>query len=251
MPVPEGYVYKDGAYWNLTDASGPYGISPTGAVVPLSGFAYSGVWANRPIASSVPARTKIAITDVGVGGYSEWFSDGTYWKPVNGSLLLFRDRGTVAAPLATITGDGVLTIATFAIPNAASLLIPAGMCYPGSRIVVIHEGFRGATATVSYNLACKLEPGLTAVANTPLTVINLPATANVNGRTYGAATIVDDTSIVISRAVNFGTNATGFNGLGSGNFDSAPPYVVFYVQGTALPVGETISLLSYQVYFEA
>ena len=38
MAVPEGYFYKDNAYWNI-DGSGPYGIMPDSTAVPLSAAA--------------------------------------------------------------------------------------------------------------------------------------------------------------------------------------------------------------------
>lgn len=253
MGVPAGYYYKDGAYWAAADSSGPYGVTPAGVVVPLFQYAYEGTWASRPAASAVAAGSKMRATDVGVGGYSEWVSNGTNWRPLNGSVLLFEDRGSAASPIATLTGDGVATQMGFVIPGASSVRLPAGMPFAGSRLSVMFEGARGAVATVATNFSCRLDTVTVSTVNTGIvSSLNAAATASLFLRGWGTAVFQSATAFTGSRNINFGQSATGFTDYSgvSGDTDSNPPYVTFYIQAASLPAGETFSLLGYQVYFE-
>lgn len=214
---------------------------------------YQGVWAHRPNAASVAPGAKIIATDIGVGGYSEWFSDGKNWRPLNGNVLLFEDRGSATAPLASLTGDGVATQQGFVIPNASSVRMPAGMAYAGSRIVIIFEAMKGAVSTVTNNFASKLDSvTVSSSGNIPVGNVSMGATANIGGRSYGAAIVLGADTVCISRSVNFATSSSTFTDPAAAgwNFDSNPPYITFFIQGAALPAGELYYLLGYQVYFE-
>ena len=80
-------------------------------------------WATKPPAASVPANRSIFITDVGgwngttyAGSY--WYSDGTIWHPVSGSVILARSSTQVTAPGDTAEN----TLYTYSI--AADLMGP-------------------------------------------------------------------------------------------------------------------------------
>lgn len=80
-------------------------------------------WATKPSAASVPAGRIIFITDVGgwngttyAGSY--WYSDGTIWHPVSGSVILARSSTQVTAPGDTAEN----TLYTYSI--AAGLMGP-------------------------------------------------------------------------------------------------------------------------------
>ena len=80
-------------------------------------------WATKPSAASVPAGRIIFITDVGgwngttyAGSY--WYSDGTLWHPVSGSVILARSSTQVTAPGDTAEN----TLYTYSI--AAGLMGP-------------------------------------------------------------------------------------------------------------------------------
>lgn len=60
----------------------------TAPVASIDNSVYRGSWSGRPAASSVSVGTQITITDLGVGGRSWFWSDGTYWRPINGRVLL-------------------------------------------------------------------------------------------------------------------------------------------------------------------
>ncbi len=77
MAIPEGYFYKDGAYWNI-DGSGPYGVTPAGGAVLLGGLP-SSLWADRAIVEALGQYT-VFFTDIGIGG-SYWDYVGGRWRP--------------------------------------------------------------------------------------------------------------------------------------------------------------------------
>lgn len=100
-------------------------------------------WASRPSASAVAVGSKIKITDY---GYSEWYTDGTYWRPVNGQIVLAERSGSVASPIGTVTG---VTAGQFTL--SPTMLIPAGMLAYGSAQIIVDAQYyrRGATATAT------------------------------------------------------------------------------------------------------
>lgn len=68
-------------------------------------------WAGRPAAAGNSGK-RITITDVGTGGGSEWVSDGTYWRPVNGAVVLVANGA-----LSSHTGNtNKTTLKTYTIP---------------------------------------------------------------------------------------------------------------------------------------
>lgn len=145
------YVFQGGV-WNstVTATTNPLtgGIElSAGDDVVLDTTAF--IWADRPSASSNAGRV-IRITDVGVSvGGSHWISDGTYWRPVNGYIVLQQQAGSIATPLAAVTG-----VTTSMLVPSKSLVIPAGMLIPGSAELDIKGFFRrtGATATATLNV---------------------------------------------------------------------------------------------------
>lgn len=133
--------------WNRSGPPWVVSIDGPGVVV------YVGTWASRPAASDVTAGSLMEITDYGAGGRSYWWSDGTYWRPQNGSVRLFTDFVTAdptANSLASLTGNS--TEQFFTLP-AGNLLIPAGMVnVPDARVTVEfyarRAGATGAAANV-------------------------------------------------------------------------------------------------------
>jgi hypothetical protein len=71
-------------------------------------------WATRPAASANTGR-RITISDVGIGGGSQWQSSGTDWHPVGGSVKLYVKNDTAAH-----TGTSSKTV-------QASFSVPAGL----------------------------------------------------------------------------------------------------------------------------
>lgn len=100
---------------------------------------HSSTWGVRPLAN-LSVGDRAYMTDVGQGG-SEWVWDGTYWIPA-APVVLFRAAGTVAAPLATLTG---VTSGTFATPGN----VPAGMFIKPGMKLSAEARFRRSTAAAT------------------------------------------------------------------------------------------------------
>lgn len=91
-------------------------FNPAAPGTPVGYDSYA--WADRPAAADYTGRV-IRVTDIGVGGGGLFMSDGTYWRPLNGHLVLAAEN------LSAITTTQV-TGTTTAIPGW-SLTIPAGL----------------------------------------------------------------------------------------------------------------------------
>ena len=147
--LPIGFTKYGNDAYNVTAQTNPLtgGISLTaGGVTVVDGEIYT--WATRPSAVANPGVT-IRISDVGpsIAG-SHWVSDGTYWRPVNGQIVLQKQSGSIATPLAAVTG-----VTTSMLVPSRSIIIPAGMLIPGDSQIKIEAGFRrtGANATATLN----------------------------------------------------------------------------------------------------
>ena len=121
------YLVPEGQY--TTDSSG--NITGLAGVSGFSGAAFT--WASKPSASAAGAGAQITVTDVG-SGRTTWYSDGTNWRPVNGSVNLWTFSGSVATPVATLVSAGAAIL--FGSP-VAGLKIPAGMLIPGASVLKV------------------------------------------------------------------------------------------------------------------
>ena len=83
-------------------------------------------WVGKPAVAAWPVGVPIIVTDVGGSAGSQWVTDGVSWKPANGSVLLGARSGSVAAPVATITGAAS---GKFTLPF--DIRIPAGALIAG------------------------------------------------------------------------------------------------------------------------
>lgn len=100
-------------------------------------------WVNRPSPASVHPGTLIAVSDY---NYARFVSDGTYWRPVQGSVLIYSKWGSLASPLAVIQNS---TAATFTLPGGAPK-IPAGMILPNAKITIQSDSRKvGANGTAN------------------------------------------------------------------------------------------------------
>lgn len=68
-------------------------------------------WANRPSAAS-NTGVVIRITDIGGSAGSRWISDGTYWKPESGRVVLAASGAAVSCDATTNEN----ALATFTLP---------------------------------------------------------------------------------------------------------------------------------------
>jgi hypothetical protein len=149
-------------------------------------------WATKPAASAVLTGTTIRISDVGVSG-SLWTSDGTNWRPQNGSLVLWRRVGSLAAPVApnlTPTGANL----SFAVPDTMN--IPAGMLIPGTTRVQVMAKLRrlggsGAVGGAGVRLG---NSGAAGINDNSIVAQSVAATANLDMLMWGYADVVTTTT---------------------------------------------------------
>ena len=133
MPAPNTTVTQNNqeVQTTLTAAGVPTGILQTGGQVFGQAIGTAVLWANRPNAAANSGQI-IAVSDVGVGGCSYWWSDGANWRPLNGSCVLYSPGGTITTPVLTFDHPGGNAI----MPGQPNILIPAGMAYAGARLNV-------------------------------------------------------------------------------------------------------------------
>lgn len=86
-------------------------------------------WAGRPAVGLVPAGTELQVTDY---RHQKWISDGTYWRPAQGRVIIGQQWGKASLPLATLSG---ITQGYFTIPGG-NPLIKAGMIIPHLRVYI-------------------------------------------------------------------------------------------------------------------
>lgn len=99
---------------------------------------YVGPWAQRTLPNQVPIGSKSIFTDIGVGGRSEWYSDGTYWRPVNGNCTFYL----LSAPLVGVASAN----SSLTFPDVT---FPAGLLFPGASVIITQvTNLGGGTATV-------------------------------------------------------------------------------------------------------
>lgn len=190
---------------------------------------YSGAWATRPAASAVPINAQMTVTDVGTGGYSLWFSDGTNWRPVNNKVMLWNRAQTIASPIATMAATGA-TI-DFTLPDA--LTIPAGMLYAGMKVFAIVHVRRLAAAGAAGLAGVRLGNSATTINNNTFGQGTISAVVNRDLQIFGYAHVTSSSSYLASitsapnqpgtadyldRTTTFDTTAVQYLsvGLGSG-----------------------------------
>ena len=114
------HIYEDGpnssdlapVYTQTNDSGATVLVDSAGNILVRPVVAYT--WAGKPAAASNTGIT-IRITDVGGTAGSLWISDGAYWKPVGGSVILAQSGVAITAPDTSV--DEPL----------ASVIIPAGI----------------------------------------------------------------------------------------------------------------------------
>jgi len=94
--------------------------------------------ASAPAANTVPVDSRILISDM---RSSEWYSDGTYWRPLGGQQLIYSAAVDCDA-ITGGTGEVQLTIAAAGI----TVTIPALVMAPAMEIRQSHSLIKTGTA---------------------------------------------------------------------------------------------------------
>jgi hypothetical protein len=174
----------------VVDATSPYSVlgvvDGAGELQIMGGVAYT--WSTRPAAAGRAGQV-IRVSDIGAtGAGSHWISDGTNWRPVNGSVVICNLVGSLATPLESKTGA---TSGSFTTLVAASK-IPAEVLVPGSSSIAVQTLWNrvGATAT--------------AIAAVNIGTAGTSSDSNVYALTYAATTLFNLISEPILSAAESG-----------------------------------------------
>src|SRR6185312_9728264 len=201
---------------NISSDSTGLLTASTGVSVPVGGTLQgpltTSTFATLPSAAS-SAGLRYRVTDV---GNAVLWSDGTRWRAEN-PIVFDRQNGSVASPLATLTG---VTSGTFA-PSTAVKAIPAGLLTVGSTIevrsFVTHTGAAGTWTS-------RATIGSTGNANSDANLQVVGSIAAANGyRTHVEAFVATSTSFTTTSSVpnSSATNASFFDATTNFNVASA------------------------------
>lgn len=161
MSIPDGFFYKDGAYWAAADNSGPYGWDGINMYLlgtdSLGTFTWTELQAAYPNGGAALAALPITATAV-ISDWGALFSPNlskTFWRPIAPILL----GGTFT----TITQTDAVTTEQLAL----SIRIPAKLLQPGGLVRGI------AIQTIASNanakqLRVKLDNAQTGVTGTSI-----------------------------------------------------------------------------------
>lgn len=158
-----------GGVYNITDYGGNVAIWVNGQWRFQLPFRTD--WAGRPAVGLVPVGTELQVTDY---ANQKWTSDGTYWRPAQGRVLLAQKSRTNAAALAVVSNSAA---AQFTLPGG-NPKVPAGMVIPGSKLRV-EAGAVKSGATASYSIAARL--GKTGITANDLAMGSVAGTTTADG----------------------------------------------------------------------
>lgn len=240
LPNPAGL--RTGASFAVTDYGGNIATVVAGAW--RFEYPFRTTWAGRPAVGLVPAGTELQVTDY---ANQKWINDGASWRPAQGRALVKNIFGTIATPLAVITG---VTAGAFSLPGG-NIRIPAGMIAPNSRVIVSHTA-RRTTSAATANLVCYLGTAGNQ-ADTGIVSQNLAATANLDivacsGARFGTS----KTTMVCSNYLSEYTTTTGAGVATDRTFNvntDADMFVSFGV--ISANIADSFGLVSYSVSLEA
>jgi len=202
-------------------------------------------WATRPPASGVPIGTLITVTDQGANGRSFWWSNGVNWIPVNGEISMSVQYGTLAAPIATITGNGTNQAAVLPIVP----MLPAYMLIPGVRVKILvwaRETLNGGN--VSYFGPCLgsvQNPGGSIGANTMGNALPVGSSITGIGLVIGVITAAN----TLFTAAYSGSQSSPA-GAGEAAIDLTVPNYVNLQVNNSLGAGNNILVLALAVSLE-
>ena len=241
-----GFIRGEGEVENVPYLSddGTSLVSGDGTVISFTGPAYT--WAGKPAAAD-NAGNSIRITDVGpVGSGSVWISNGTVWRPIGGRTLHCAASGTIASPLATLSGaTGKLVLPAGDRVTAGSILMPVGLPQIGQGVEVSaklrHRGTGG-----TWNALARL--GSLDSASDPSFVQSTGTATDDQGVwLLSELEVVSATAFVASTYGVPNSAGVGSIVLRNSNFNNAAQlYLGFY--SSTLNAADFLDLISYRVY---
>lgn len=189
--------------------------------------------------ATMGAGARIRLTDL---HNAEFISDGTNWKPVSGSQLLYIAEGTVATPLATLTGNG--TNQLFTLP-AGNLVIPAGLLSPNTELYA--EGwFKRSTANGAFTGIALLGTGNSFGDNQFLSV-SITNTASFEWRGDGSAKISSSTAFTSTGFILANQVSSAGQVDRTGSFNTASVNYVNFGASSSFIAPDTFAINGYRV----
>lgn len=193
-------------------------------------------WAARPSAVTRGVGAQIIITDIGgVGARSVFYSTGTVWKPLGGSVVIANAAPTAAS----VTGAIVET-------EVARIQIPAGLMGLNDSIEIFHTWNLTNNANAKgYSIRFGGTSGLAgALYFNGSTVSNVVARSRSNIFAQGAT---DSQSSNFS--TSFNTDSSGSAAVTSANDMTAQHDIVF--TASAASAADVVSLRNYRIVLHA
>ena len=209
----------------------------------LDSVVYTGPWASAPTPASSGAGAQMVTTDIG-GVRIWWWSDGTYWRPLNGRAGISAQYGTIATPLATLTATGA--IQTAALPVIPS--IPPNMLIPGARVCTDVRGMKtGATAGHYFGagIGPTQNPG---AALTPVLLGGaMPANSGAAGPGMAYAQVLSTTKMASPSYMGTGFTSAGY---GEAAIDLTVTNYVNVQVNNQFASPDTLAIFSVNVWLE-
>ena len=231
--------------FTLDSVTGAVTLTGNGAELPSVGPAYT--FAGLPAPALMGTKT-VRVTNIGpTGAGSLWVSDGTDWRPLNGTALHCKNHSTLASPIATIgaaAGKFVLPAADRVL--AGSILLPIGSPKVGQGIRLSakfnHRGTGGA-----WQVAARI--GSSDTSADPSFATFSGTAVDQQGVWLLQDLVVESTTTFVSSTFSTpNASAPGGLALRNVNFNTATQiYVSFYAVSVA--AADFIDLISYRVEF--
>ena len=232
--LPSAVGLRTGTSFAVTDYGGNVAVAVNGQW--RFELPFRTTWAGRPAVGLVPAGTELQVTDY---ANQKWVSDGTYWRPAQGRVII----GNSVTP-SVVTGA---TDMMFSLPTDFKR-IPAGMLIPGSRVMCYAEFIKsGANGALTPYIRIGTSDSY---SDTVVYGVGVPNTNNMLVRASGNVLIGNDglfdysTSAVVSPG-----NGTQFM-RSSSNFNiDADMFMSVHIRG-ANPA-DSFTLMSTSIILEA
>jgi len=208
-------------------------------VVDTTVYTWAAGTKTKPPAAGNANRT-ILVSDIGVGG-CHLISDGTYWRPLGGSVVIAEQSGSIATPISAFTG-----VTNSLFTPTSQPVIPNNFLIPGQSSIEVEASFRRTGSTASATLNIHFGTAKTSADNT------------VYAATYAATTLLDlfaNPTIFVAEAGRVtSTNWQSKGGAGNtnvtldriGNINTAAEMgITFSI--TSANVADSFALIGYKV----
>lgn len=199
------------------------------------GYAYTGPWADRPSPAGI-AGALARITDAGRYG-SDWISDGSAWRPLNGHLVLAAGATNLTTTATNPTLFG----------GSPSITIPGGMLLPGMQLRGMARAVRSAGGSSGSALIGMSLSGGPNIQSPIICSAGTSSTATVVIQAMGALVVASPTTV--RSATNWGVSWSGSSTAATANLTTLDLSVDRTVQmfGMELVGGTGLSLIDYSI----